>query len=107
MLPKEVDPYRSTNSINYNIKVMFMGVASRPLYDDEGNMIHDGKFGIFPFVFKEIAKRSSVNRAARTLETKVVPHITEPVMRDMIINIVIPSIREMLNLGFDDNKANL
>lgn len=43
----------TTKSRNYSIKVMFMGVSSRPLYDNEGHMIHDGKFGVFPFVVKE------------------------------------------------------
>ena len=31
LLPKEIDPYRTSKSKNYSIKVMFMGVTSKPL----------------------------------------------------------------------------
>lgn len=94
LLPKEIDPYRSTKSKNYSIKVMFMAITSRPLYSEDGELLHDGKFGIFPFVVKERAKRRSVNRPAGTLETKVITKVTKIVIREMMVNKVIPEIRE-------------
>ena len=72
---------------------MFMGLISRPIYDDEGNMIHDGKYGIFPFIFHQLAKKSSKNRAAGTMETKANQHITRHSIRDMRLQKVIPAIK--------------
>ena len=73
---------------------MFMGVTSKPLYNEHGDLIHDGKFGIFPFVTKERAKKSSKNRAAGTLETKSITNVNQQVTREMMVNKVIPTIKE-------------
>lgn len=66
LLPKENDPYRCTQSKRFNIKVM----TSRTLYDTYGNIIHDGKFGIYPFVERFAAKKTSKIRVASTIETR-------------------------------------
>lgn len=92
LLPAEDDPYRCTQSKRYKIKAMFMGVISRPIYDGEGKLVFDGKFGIFPFVYKKRAQKSSKNRKAGTLETKAEQNITKEVIRDMLINKVFPAI---------------
>lgn len=77
LLPKEDNPYRCQQSKRFKIKVMFMAVISRPLYDVNGVLLHDGKFGIFPFVVHERAKKTSKNRPAGTLETKAVQNVTQ------------------------------
>jgi len=33
-------------------KVMLLSAVARPIYDDEGNCIFDGKLGVWPFVRK-------------------------------------------------------
>ncbi|XP_021736527.1 uncharacterized protein LOC110703077 [Chenopodium quinoa] len=71
LLPTEDDPYRAQQSRRFKIKAMFMGMIGKPLFDAENNMIHDGKYGPFPFVKYERAKKKSKNRDAGTLETKL------------------------------------
>lgn len=53
LVPEEDDPHRTVQNKNCIGKVMFLGVLGQPLYDDHGNEIFSGKFGIFPFV-KEV-----------------------------------------------------
>lgn len=92
LLPREDDPYRCQQSKRYKIKAMFMGVVSRPIYDNEGKMIHDGKFGIFPFVKKVTAQKRSTNRERGTIETKPIQNINQAIIRDMLIQQIIPAI---------------
>ncbi|XP_010683692.1 uncharacterized protein LOC104898329 [Beta vulgaris subsp. vulgaris] len=72
LLPAEDDPYSCCQSKRFKIKAMFMCAISRPIKDSEGRMIHDGKFG--------------------TLPTKAIESVTLAVMRDMIVNTIIPAI---------------
>ncbi|XP_021724895.1 uncharacterized protein LOC110692203 [Chenopodium quinoa] len=74
LLPKEENPYMCQQSKRYKIKAMFMAMIGKPLYDLIGNMLHDGKYGIFPFTYQQMAKKKSKNRDVGTLETKAVPH---------------------------------
>ncbi|XP_010694723.1 uncharacterized protein LOC104907487 [Beta vulgaris subsp. vulgaris] len=92
LLPREHDPYRCCQSKRFKIKAMFMGVTSKPIYDAQGSLIHDGKFGIFPFVERVTAKKNSKIRDEGTIETKAVEKITQKVIRDMIIQHVLPAI---------------
>ena len=94
LLPREDDPHRVSISKRYKLKVMFMAVISRPLYDGEGNLEFDGKFGIFPFSFQRQAKKSSKNRAAGTWETFANQNINAVVIRQMLLEHVIPAIKE-------------
>nr|XP_009590283.1 uncharacterized protein LOC104087497 isoform X2 [Nicotiana tomentosiformis] len=57
------------------------------------SMIESGKIGIFPFVFKEPAKRNSKNRVAGTLETKPILSVTKDVTRTCLIEKILPAIR--------------
>jgi hypothetical protein len=52
MLPRENDPHRTVQNKNRIGKVMFLSAVGRPIYDDEGNCIFDGKIGVWPFVRK-------------------------------------------------------
>ncbi|XP_057786554.1 uncharacterized protein LOC131003999 [Salvia miltiorrhiza] len=89
LLPDEEDPYRSCKSKRFITKVMFMCAVTRPLYSSDGELIFDGKIGIFPFTTKEPAKRNSKNRLKGTLETKPIQAITKSVIKDCIIKQVV------------------
>jgi len=52
MLPGEDDPHRTVQNKNRIGKVMFLTTLERPIYDDEGNCIFDGKIGVWAFVRK-------------------------------------------------------
>jgi AraC-like DNA-binding protein len=70
MLPEEVNPHRTVQNKNSIDKVMVLSAIALPKYDDEGNETFSGKIGLWPFVRREPAKRSSRNRARGTLVTK-------------------------------------
>lgn len=93
LLPEEEEPYRTCKSKRFITKVMFMAAVARPRFDADGNEEFSGKIGIFPFTYKEPAKRNSKNRAAGTLETKVVTSVTKDVIRSCLIEKVLPAIR--------------
>jgi hypothetical protein len=60
----------------------------------EGNELFSGKIGVFPFVTHELAKRSSINRVAGTMETKAITSVNRDVVRSFLINKVLPAIRD-------------
>jgi hypothetical protein len=55
---------------------MFLVALARPRFNDEDEVTFTGKIGLFPLVNKVPARRSSVNRATGTLETKPITSIT-------------------------------
>lgn len=89
LLPDEEDPLRTCKSKNFIGKVMFLAAIARPRFDAEGNEIFSGKIGIFPFVTKEAAKRSSANRIAGTLETKVIDSVGKNISMSFLIEKVL------------------
>ncbi|XP_021749085.1 uncharacterized protein LOC110714841 [Chenopodium quinoa] len=93
LLPKEENPYRCQQSKRYKVKAMFMGVIGKPLYDCNGQMLHDGKFGIFPFTYQQRAKKKSKNRDAGVMETKVVESVNKEEIRKMLLQNIIPAIK--------------
>ncbi|KAK1357994.1 hypothetical protein POM88_051250 [Heracleum sosnowskyi] len=97
--PEECDPDRSCKSKNFLTKVMFLAAIAQPRFDLDGNEIFSGKIGIFPYVTKEVAKRSSANRVAGTLETKAITSVGRDMSRFFLINKVIPAILEKWPLG--------
>ena len=94
LLPNEEDPYRTCKSKNFVTKVMLLAAIARPRFDVEGKEIFSGKIGIFPFITKLPAKRSSVNRVAGTMETKVMTSVKRETVRSVLINNVVPAILE-------------
>jgi AraC-like DNA-binding protein len=52
MLPEEEDPYRTVQNKNAIDKLMFLGAIGKPKKDAEGNIIFNGKIGIWPFIRK-------------------------------------------------------
>ncbi|XP_074314843.1 uncharacterized protein LOC141651013 [Silene latifolia] len=89
----EPDPYRSVQSKTFIGKIMFMCAVGRPQYDENNDVIFDGKIGIWPFVYLEPAKRNSKNRVAGTMETKPIESITKQVVKDMLLGKVLPEIK--------------
>jgi hypothetical protein len=50
LMPEEEEPVRTIQNKNYIGKVMFLVAVARPRYDDEGNLIFDGKIGCWAMV---------------------------------------------------------
>ncbi|XP_017240013.1 uncharacterized protein LOC108212812 [Daucus carota subsp. sativus] len=94
LLPEESDPVRTCKSKNFLTKVMFLTAIARPRFDSDGKEVFSGKIGIFPFVTKEPAKRSSANRPAGTLETKPITSVGRDIARTFLITKVLPAILE-------------
>ncbi|XP_042056203.1 uncharacterized protein LOC121800763 [Salvia splendens] len=93
LLPDEDVPYRSCKSKRFITKVMFMAAVSRPLCRPDGEIIFDGKIGLFPFTEQIPAQRSSKNWPKGTLETKPIQSITKEVMTACLLNQIIPTIK--------------
>ena len=93
LLPEEDDPHRSSKSKNCIPRLMFLVVSARPRFHN-GVCIFDGKIGSFSLVTYEQAKRRSVNQEAGTWEVKPIAHITRDVIREFMIQRVLPAIRE-------------
>ncbi|VFQ95494.1 unnamed protein product [Cuscuta campestris] len=94
LLPDEADPYRACKSKRFIANVMFLCVVGRALFGDNGEVLWDGKVGIFHFTEKCKAKRKSKNRPKGVLEVKPITSVTKQVTKDMLINKVIPAIQE-------------
>jgi hypothetical protein len=86
------DPHHTSKSKNYIPHLMFLGVSARPRFH-HGVCIFDGKIECFPLVTYEHAKRSSVNRQAGTWKVKPIAHITRDIIREFMIERVLPAIR--------------
>ncbi|WVZ90174.1 LOW QUALITY PROTEIN: hypothetical protein U9M48_036501, partial [Paspalum notatum var. saurae] len=92
LLPDEEDPYRTVQNKNAMEKCMLLCGVRLPWFDDEGNCIFDGKIGIWPFVRKEPAQRSSQNRPRGTLITKTMK-VDRDTSRSFLISKVLPAIQ--------------
>ncbi|XP_021775063.1 uncharacterized protein LOC110738910 [Chenopodium quinoa] len=92
LTPNEEVPYRAQQSKRFKIKAMFMGMVGKPLYAADGTLIHSGKYGLFPFVKHERAKKKSKNREAGTMETKAIQNVNKEAIRHMILDKIIPTI---------------
>ncbi|CAH9073884.1 unnamed protein product [Cuscuta europaea] len=71
-----------------------MAAVGRPQVSVEGEIIWDGKIGIFPFTEVIYAQRNSANRVAGTPETKAIQSVTKEVIRSKMIDTLLPAIRE-------------
>ncbi|XP_021752459.1 uncharacterized protein LOC110717965 [Chenopodium quinoa] len=93
LLPNEPNPYRCQQSKRFKVKGMFMTVIGKPIFDTHGLVVHDGKYGIFPFVYDSTAKKKSKNREAGTVEIKAIQNVNKEAIRAMLLNNVIPAIK--------------
>ncbi|XP_074300744.1 uncharacterized protein LOC141632055 [Silene latifolia] len=72
-----------------------MYAVSRPIYGADGELIFDGEIGMFPFKHEVPAARNNINRPRGTMETKPIDSITKQVVKDCLINQVIPAIKSV------------
>ncbi|XP_056685911.1 uncharacterized protein [Spinacia oleracea] len=75
-------------------KFMFMAAVARPRWGEDEQCELDGNLGIFPFTDAVAAKRTSKNRVKGTIETKPIKLVNQIATRAMLINYLIPSIKE-------------
>ena len=90
----EEPPLRTAKSKRFISKVMFLAVVAQPRYNSYRTCKFDGKIGIFPFVIQEPAKRNSRNHPRGTMEMKCIERITKEEVMVMLIDKVLPAIRE-------------
>jgi hypothetical protein len=88
----ELEPERSVHNKAHITKVMFLTAVARPRFDANGVCTFDGKIGMWPFVKREAAQRTSCNRARGTMETKPV-NVTYDVYVTYFVEKVIPAIK--------------
>jgi hypothetical protein len=90
----EEEPMRTCKSKSLIEKVKFLVDIARPRFDANGNEIFYGKIGVFPLVTQVPAKRNSINKAAKTLETKQITSVTKQVIRSCLIEEVLLVIKK-------------
>ncbi|XP_021726177.1 uncharacterized protein LOC110693346 [Chenopodium quinoa] len=93
LLPNEPNPYRCQQSRRFKIKGMFMAAIGKPIFDNHGGLKHDGKYGIFPFVYESTTKKKSKNREAGVVEVKATQNVNKEAIREMLLTKVIPAIK--------------
>ncbi|XP_021773627.1 uncharacterized protein LOC110737598 [Chenopodium quinoa] len=93
LIPNEPNPYRAQQSKRFKVKGMFMAAIGKPIFDPHGVVLHDGKYGIFPFVYERIAKKKSKNREVGVVEIKATQNVNKEAIRTMLLHNVIPGIK--------------
>lgn len=92
--------------VSFIPNIMYFSAVGRPIVDDEtGELVSDGKFGMFPFAEVKVAQRNSHNRPAGTPEFHSFDVSTEE-MLDMMINNLLPSIVEKVSKWPDKYKQH-
>ena len=94
LLPEEDIPNRNCQSKRFITKVMLMAAVARPRYDPHRKTMFNGKIGIWPFVTHEPAKRNGKNHEKGTMVTKCIPNINRSETRKMLVENVVPAIKE-------------
>ncbi|XP_021732123.1 uncharacterized protein LOC110698927 [Chenopodium quinoa] len=89
LLPNEPNPYRCQQSKRFKVKGMFMAVIGKSIFDTHGVVLHDGKYGIFPFVYESTTKKKSKNMEAGAVEIKATQNVNKEAIRAMLLNKVI------------------
>ena len=92
LVPGEEKPDRRCQNKDHILKVMFLGAVARPRYDHNGICTFDGKIGLFPFIERVAARRTSRRRPRGTIITTPVP-VNRNRYRDFLINKVLPAIK--------------
>ncbi|KAF0685579.1 Aste57867_22566 [Aphanomyces stellatus] len=83
---------RAVKNKKFITKVMFLAAVARPRYDPHRRREFDGKIGIWPFVHRTPAKRTSKNRVEDTVETKP-QNVDSRAYFNMMLNNVVPAIQ--------------
>ncbi|XP_021732037.1 uncharacterized protein LOC110698828 [Chenopodium quinoa] len=92
LLPNEPNLYRCMFK-RFKVKGMFMAMIGKPIFDTHGHVLHDGKYGIFPFVYETIAKKKSKNREVGAVEMKATQNVNKEAIKAMLLNNVILAIK--------------
>jgi hypothetical protein len=92
-VPGEEQPERTCKSTTHIPRLMILCAVARPRYDSQSNCTFDGKIGCFPLITYEVVKRPSVNRPASTIEIKPMDSVNKEVIRDFMIQKILPAIR--------------
>ncbi|XP_057531855.1 uncharacterized protein LOC130809986 [Amaranthus tricolor] len=90
---EEEEPYRCVQNKNFIGKVMFITAVVRPQISSTGEVLWDGKIGNFPFTETYYSMRRSENRLAGTTQLRVITKVKRDVLRDKLIDEVLPTIR--------------
>ncbi|XP_021722427.1 uncharacterized protein LOC110689909 [Chenopodium quinoa] len=93
LLPNEPNPYRAQQSKRFKIKGMFMAAIGKPVFSPNGEVLHDGKYGIWPFVYETTANKKSKNRDVGTVEIKATQNVNKEAIRAMLLTNVILGIK--------------
>ncbi|XP_021715112.1 uncharacterized protein LOC110683074 [Chenopodium quinoa] len=93
LLSNEANSYMCQQSKRFKVKGMFMAAIGKPIFDQQGAVIHDGKYGIYPFVYESTTKKKSKNRRAGVVEIKATQNVNKEAIRAMLLNHVIPGIK--------------
>ncbi|XP_021739587.1 uncharacterized protein LOC110705971 [Chenopodium quinoa] len=93
LLPNEPNPYRAQQSKRFKIKGMFMAAIGKPVFSPNGEVLHDGKYGMWSFVYETTTKKKSKNRDAGTVEIKATQNVNKEAIRAMLMTNVIPGIK--------------
>ncbi|XP_057544046.1 uncharacterized protein LOC130823443 [Amaranthus tricolor] len=94
LTPGEPEAHRKIQSKRFVPKIIFMCVVAKLMYSSVGELIFDGKIGIFPFTAQVLAQRRSKNRNRGEPETKSIQSITKTHISSMLIDNILPAIRE-------------
>ncbi|MCL7051137.1 hypothetical protein MKW94_004513, partial [Papaver nudicaule] len=100
LLPEEEEPHRTCQRKRFIKKKKRQ--CSLQQFNSFGEVVFDGKLGIFPFVVQEVAKCSSKNSPAGSLEDKPMDKVYKDITRAcliwypcfFIINKLLPSIHK-------------
>jgi hypothetical protein len=87
-------PQLDTINKDHITKVMFLCAIARPRYDVNGQCVFNGKIGMWPFVERVEAQRTTVNRPRGTVITKPV-NCTKVRYRRMLVDHVLPAIKRL------------
>ena len=86
-------PTRRCQNWEHLIKVTFLAAFARPRFDAEGVCTFDGKRGMFPFIERVAAQRTSKNQEKGVIETKLLP-VNKNRYREFMIEKVVPAIKD-------------
>ncbi|XP_057539585.1 uncharacterized protein LOC130817742 [Amaranthus tricolor] len=90
---EEEEPYRCVKNKNFIGKVMFIAAVARPQISTNREVLWDGKIGIFPFTETYYAMRRLERKPAGTPQLRAITKVTRDVIREKLINEVLPTIR--------------
>ena len=93
--PKEEKPIRKTQNKRFLKKVMFLVAVGVPRMNHTTATYFDGKLGCFPLIERVPAQRTTKKRVKATMITKEITSVSRDVIKETIINKLLPNIVQM------------